>query len=91
MDQHKADVRRGNHKNVIFLQIIEQHAIACNSIRFISSSKPKNLNCLIESLFLKYTGNFNTSAGFCDIGNITSSFLKLFKKNIYNERQPVKG
>ena len=89
IEQHKADIRRYNHSNAIFLHITQQHAINWNNTKFIFSSNSKNLNRLVESFFIKYTKNFNISTGFFEIDNVVGNFLKsIFKKYLHTPATP---
>ena len=81
LEQHKAEIRRGNQSNAIFLHITQQHSIDWTGARFVFNSKSKNLNRLIESFFIKTSNNFNISSGFFDIDNTLVNFLKLIFKN----------
>src|ERR1044072_3095232 len=64
VEQHKADVRRCNTNNAIFLHITNNHKINWNDAAVLFSSKSKNLNRFIEAFFIKTLDNFNTSSGF---------------------------
>ena len=88
IDQHKADVKRCNVSNAIFIHITTQHRINWEDAKFVFNSKSKPLNRLIESFFIKTLPNFNISTGFFEVDNILIKFLRnIFKtKNTLNCR-----